>query len=222
MQTNPFREKIKVLLADDHPSVLLGVKAYLSTQKHIEIVGEATSGESAVELSRELSPDIAIIDIGMPGMSGIEATFIIKEQIPGIKIIIFSMHDDREYVLQFLRCGASAYVLKKSSPEELLCAIECVMKKGAYFSPPIAEMLLKEHQTGFTMKPEMKLTPREEQVLRHVARGKSSKQIAPLLHVQERTITKHRQHLMEKLNIHTVAELTQYAISKKLIELDRR
>src|SRR5713226_6815805 len=108
MLSTPLREKIKILLADDHPTVILGVKAFLSTQKNIEIVGEATSGESAVALAKELLPDIAIIDISLPEMNGIEATYIIKNEVPDTKVIILSMHDEREYVLQFLRSGASA------------------------------------------------------------------------------------------------------------------
>ena len=217
MEEFPPRQKIRVLLADDHPTVLLGLRAYLSAQRTIEVVGEAGSGREAVELCRTLLPDVAILDIGMPDMNGIEAASAIGKEFPDTKVIILSMHDEKEYVRQFLRCGASAYVLKKSPPGELLHAIESVVKSGAYFSPQIADMLLKEHRTPVAVKPEPSLTGREEEVLKLVAKGKSTKQIADMLRISERTVSTYRQLLMDKLGIHGVAELTQYALSRKLI-----
>jgi DNA-binding NarL/FixJ family response regulator len=217
MKEFPARQKIRVLLADDHPTVLLGLKAYLSAQGTIEVVGEAVSGREAVELCRTLLPDVAILDIGMPDMNGIEAASAIGKDFPDTKVIILSMHDEKEYIRQFLRCGASAYILKKSPPDELLRAIESVMTSGAYFSPQIADFLLKEHRTPVSVKPEPSLTRREEEVLRLVAKGKSSKQIADVMGISERTVSTYRQMLMEKLGIRGVAELTQYALSRKLI-----
>ncbi len=217
MEEHSPRPKIRVLLADDHPTVLLGLKAYLSAQRIIEVVGEASSGKEALELCRSLLPDVAILDIGMPEMNGIEATLAIQKEFPDIRVIILSMHDEKEYVHQFLRCGASAYVLKKSPPGELLQAIESVMKSGAYFSPQIADMLLKEHRTPVAVKPEPSLTKREEEVLKLVAKGKSTKQIADVLDISERTVSTYRQVLMQKLGVHGVAELTQYAVNRRLI-----
>jgi two-component system nitrate/nitrite response regulator NarL len=218
MKNFPPERNIRILLADDHPTVLLGIKSFLSTQNHIEVVGEALSGTEVLNLARQLLPDIIVMDISMPGLNGIEATSILRKELPDVKIVILTMHDDREYVLQFLQSGASAYVLKISSPTELVSAIDAVWKGGAYFSPQIAELLRKEHQNGFQPRNEPALTEREEQVLFFIAKGRSSKEIADLLFISERTVNKHRENLMEKLKIHTIAELTHYAISKKYLK----
>ncbi len=221
MDPIPPDTKIRVLLADDHPTVLLGIRSFLSTEQNIQVVGEALTGNDVVRLAHELRPDVVVMDISMPGLNGLEATHLLCKELPLTKIVILTMHDDREYVVQFLRSGASAYVLKTSSPTELTSAIKAVVKGGAFFSPTIAEMVRKDRQTGYQAKPEPILTEREAQILLLIARGKSSKEISNLLCISKRTVNKHRENMMEKLNIHTIAELTQYAISRKLLEINR-
>ncbi len=209
--------KIRVLLADDHPMMLMGIKAFLSTQEHIEVAGEATDGEETLQKARELRPDIVVMDVSMPGADGFEVAAQLREEFPEIKVVILSMHDEREYISQFVSCGAAGYVIKKGSPEELLQAIESVNKGGAYFSPEIAMMVLKTQREAVALGPEVTLSPREVQVLKLLAKGRSTKEIAEDLLISTRTVSKYREIVMDKLEIHTIAGLTQYALSRKLI-----
>lgn len=208
--------KIRVLICDDHPMMILGVREFLSLHSHIEVIGTTTSGEEAIHMARELAPDILLIDISLPGISGIEATRGILRDIPDARIILLTMHDDEEHIRQFVRSGAYGYVLKKNTPDELIRAIETVMKGQTFISPSVASMLLKyqrkEEENGHD-----ELSGREEEVLIWIAKGFTSKEIADKLCISVRTVSKHREMLMSKLNLHSVADLTKYAIAKKLI-----
>jgi two-component system, NarL family, nitrate/nitrite response regulator NarL len=213
---------IKVLLADDHPLVREGIRASLATHDQVRIVGEASSGEEAVQLAQKLSPDVVLMDLTMPGIGGFEATKRLRKVSPKARCIIVSMHAEREYVRQVAACGAKGYVLKDSPPQHLLQAIEAVHGGRTYFTPSVSETLLSEMiQSGdrATEPPFAKLTERETEVLRLVADGFTNKQIALRLAISVRTVETHRERVMDKLNIRTVAGLTKYALAKGLIPL---
>jgi two-component system, NarL family, response regulator NreC len=213
----------KILLADDHKIIREGLRSLLERQPDMEVVAEAQDGLSTVRLTHKLLPDVVIMDIGMPEMNGIDATRQIVTEIQGVKVIALSMHSDRRFVLQMLKAGASGYLLKDSAFEELILAIHTVTANQPYLSPKITDVVVKEYlgnlskneSTVFTV-----LTAREREVLQLLAEGKATKQIATSLHVSVKTIETHRQQIMEKLNIHSVAELTKYAIREGLTSLE--
>ncbi|MEI6970380.1 MAG: response regulator transcription factor [bacterium] len=215
---------IRIMIVDDHKMIRDGLKALLSTHKGVEVIGEAADGQNAVQLARKLSPDIVIIDIGMPELNGIEATRQISSLKCGPKVIGLSMHADRRYVAQMLKAGASGYVLKDSAFEELSQAIETVAKGRVYLGPQVAGTVVAELKR--TAKDDdgsvfSVLTQREREVLQHISEGSSTKDIASALGVSVKTIETHRRQIMEKLNIHSVAQLTKYAIKEGLTDLDK-
>jgi two-component system, NarL family, nitrate/nitrite response regulator NarL len=218
---NEFGQKIKVMLVDDHPMVLEGIKSFLSSRENIEVIGEAMDGEEAISKVKILAPDIILMDISMPSLNGIETTRIIRNIDPSIKIIMLTMHDDEEYVVQFVKSGARGYVLKKTSPTELIQAIEAVNRGEVYFSPSISQIVLRR-LTGEEEEDDryegVELSPKETQVLRMIAEGSTSKKIAEEFRASERTIEKHRESITKKLNLHSVAELTKYALEHGLIK----
>ncbi len=209
---------IKIILVDDHPLVREGIRARLSSQSNMKIVAEAENGKEAVRLVQELSPAIVLMDINMPEMNGLEATKAIHQVAPATKVLVLSMHQDREYVVEIMRSGARGYVLKNSPPTELIRAIESVHSGQAFFSPAISSVLLEE-----LSRPEKsaadELSEREREVLGLIAAGLSNKEIADKLGVGVRTIETHRERLMRKLDIHTVAGLTKFAISHGILKL---
>jgi two-component system nitrate/nitrite response regulator NarL len=214
--------KIKILLADDHPIVRSGIKNALSKQKNLQVVGEAPSGVLVLRKAKELMPDIVLMDISMPGMGGLEAARRLRATLPDVKVLVFTMHDNKEYVLEIIRCGASGYVLKDTSTLELVRAIETVHRGGTYFSSKISKFLLDQYVKKVASSDEktgIELTEREQEVLVLVANGKGNKEISVLLNMSARTVETHREKLMKKLNAHTVAELTQHAVSRGLITL---
>ena len=213
---------VKILLADDHKIVRDGLRDLLSRQTNIQVVGEADNGRITVQSVRKLIPDLVIMDIAMPELNGIEATRQIKSINPDTKIIALSMHSDRRFISEIFKAGASAYLLKESAFEELVKAIRSVMRNQTYLSPQIASQVLKDYlklsdsdnTSVFSI-----LSPREREVLQLLAEGKSTKEIADNLNVSVKTIETHRQQIMEKLNIHNIAELTKYAIREGLTTL---
>ena len=215
--------KIKILLADDHKIIREGLRALIEKQSDMEVAAEAQDGLETVKLARKLSPDIVIMDIGMPGINGIDATRQIVAEDHNIKVIALSMHSDRRFVLQMLKAGASGYLLKDSAFEELVIAIHTIMKKQPYLSPKVTDVVVKEYlhnlgkneSTAFSI-----LTAREREVLQLIAEGKSTKQIASILNISVKTIETHRQQVMEKVGVHSVAELTKYAIREGLTSLE--
>lgn len=214
---------IKILLADDHQIIREGLRSLLEKQPDMEVVAEAQDGLTTVRLVQKINPDLVIMDIGMPGMNGIDATRQIIGEHNKVKVIALSMHSDRRFVLEMLKAGASGYLLKDSAFEELISAIHTVMANQPYLSPRITDIVVKEYlhhlpngeSTAFTV-----LTKREREVLQLLAEGKTTKQIAFSLSVSVKTIETHRQQLMEKLRLHSIAELTKYAIREGLTSLE--
>jgi two-component system response regulator NreC len=215
--------KIRVLLADDHPIVRTGLRALLADEPDIEVIAEAEDGREAVRLAEELQPAVALMDLSMPGLSGLEATRQIKHRVPQVKVLILTRHTNEEYVLQILRAGASGYVVKNAAPAELVSAIRAVYRGDSFLSPAISRTVIEEYvrQAEAMVKDGYEqLTDREREVLQLIAEGHSSREIAERLTISENTVRTHRANLMDKLTIHSTAELTQYAIRKGLVGLD--
>lgn len=215
--------QIKVLLADDHPIVREGIKSHLATQPSLKVVADVSNGEEALRKARQHQPDVVLMDISMPRMNGLEAITRLRRSVPQSKILVLSMHDNREYISQVLRLGARGYVLKDTAPSELIKAINMVYQGEVYLGPAASKILLDE-LTGATGQPHQpaqagELSDREREVLVLIAEGHSNKQIASRLGVSVRTIETHRERVMDKLAIHTVAGLTKFAILCGLVPL---
>ena len=210
-------QTVRVLLVDDHPLLRAGVRGQLEGQGEIEVVGEAGDGAEGVRLAGESEPDIVFMDINLKGMNGLEATRAVLEAAPRTKVIIFSMHDDEEYVLGAIRAGASGYILKSRSPDELIEAVDMVRRGNTYFSGSIARFIEREYIKGVTEPEEPRLTRRETEVLKLIAEGHINKEIADRLSLSVRTVETYRERLMRKLDIHTAAGLTRYAIAQGLV-----
>ena len=216
-------QKIRVLLADDHTVVRQGLRALLAAEEDFEIVGEAENGRQAIQLVKKLLPDVAVIDIAMPVLNGLEATRQITRSVPATKVLILSSYSDDEYVQQLTEAGAAGYLVKQTAANELIKAIREAQRGNAYFSPAIAKRLRDQCREAFvTGQPGQKrsdyLTTREAEVLQLIAEGRANKQIAAELCISIKTVEKHRQQVMNKLNIHDVAGLTRHAIAKGIIE----
>jgi DNA-binding NarL/FixJ family response regulator len=216
-------KRITVLLAEDHPIVRVGFRAWLKHERDIEVVGEAATGREAVQLTRKLRPAVVVMDIAMPLLNGLEATRQIRKDFPDTKVLILSAHSDDAYVEQAARLGAAGFLLKQSSSNNLATAIREVHKGNTFFSPPISKRGPGRSQkpagrAGNFKKQHNRLSSREVEVLQLIAEGKPNKQVAAELGVSFKTVDKHRQHLMSKLDIHDVAGLTRYAISAGIIE----
>ncbi len=215
--------KIKVLLVDDHRIVREGIKSLIDSQSDMEVIAEASSGREAIRIVRKMSPDLVVMDVAMPDMNGIEATRHITSEFPGVKVIALSMHSNKRFVVEILRVGASGYLLKDCAFEELANAIRAVMAGELYLSSKVASLLIKEYIRGFPKDETSafgELTPREREVLQLIAEGKSTKQIASILHVSVKTVETHRRQIMNKLELYTVAELTKYAIREGITSLE--
>jgi two-component system response regulator NreC len=214
----------RIILADDHGIMREGLRALLEKQPGIEVIAEAENGRTTVELSRELKPDVVIIDISMPDLNGIEATRQIIAESPGVKVIALSMHSDRKFVREMLSAGASGYMLKDSAFEELDKAISTVNDNQTYLSPGIADTVVKDYLGKIVTDnsaASIALTNREREVLQLFAEGKTTKQIASLLCVSIKTIETHRKQIMDKLGLNSIAELTKYAIREGLTSLEK-
>lgn len=214
----------EVLLVDDHKIMRDGIKAILKQTSDFRVVGEAESGPDAVQICKRSRPDVVLMDIGLPGLNGVEATAEILRHFPETKIIILSMYDDEHSVVSAIRSGAKAFVLKKASDNDLLDALRTVAKGGSYLSPQVSDRLLARIQRGdLESKPSSPavegLSPRELQVLRMVAEGKTSKEIAVLLDLGLQTVRSYRKTMMKKLGVNNVAGLTQVALAAGLTQL---
>jgi DNA-binding NarL/FixJ family response regulator len=213
---------IRIILADDHKIMREGLRALLEKHNDFEVTAEAEDGLDAVRLTKKLTPHIVIMDIGMPGLNGIEATRQITAQVPSVKVIALSMHSDKRFVIEMLKAGVSGYLLKDSASEELASAIRTVLSGTPYLSPKITDVVLKDYlstlsktePSAFTV-----LTPREREVLQLIAEGRTTKEIATALFVSVKTVETHRQQIMEKLDLRSVAELTKYAVREGLTSL---
>ena len=216
-------KRITVLLAEDHTIVREGVRLLLDAETDLEVVGEAASGRRAVELARALRPAVVVMDIAMPLLNGLEATRQIRRAVPGVKVLLLSAHSDDAYVEQAIAYGANGYLLKQTSASSLAEAIREVQRGKSFFSPSIARRL-RQHQEScggqarLRTRTATRLSPREVEVLQLIAEGQANKQVAAALGISVKTVEKHRQHLMAKLNIHDTAGLTRYAIATGTIE----
>ncbi len=206
---------LRVLLVDDHTLVLDGLASRLELEENIEIIGTASNGLEALEKAAELNPDLVLMDVSMPVLNGLEATKRFKAEQPDIKILMLSMHNDKEYILSLIQSGANGYVLKDVSSEELVQAINTVHQGGTYFSSGASAALFS--QSANAQSKEEELTKRETAVLIEVANGLSNKEIAQTLDISVRTVETHRQNIKNKLDIQSSAGLVKYAIEHKLI-----
>lgn len=213
---------IRILLVDDHKILREGLRLMLHTDAQLEVIAEAEDGRTAVRLARELCPDVVIMDIAMPELNGIEATRQIVAENSTLKVLAMSMHDDRQFIIEMLKAGAAGYLLKDSAFNELAIAIKTVMGGKIYLSPSIVDMVVQDYLSKLSIATTNSfsiLTPREREVLQLLAEGKASKQIAADLALSVKTVELYRQQVMDKLNIHNVAELTKYAIREGLTSL---
>lgn len=216
-------KKIRILLVDDHNMVRQGLRVLLEAEQDIEIIGEAETGRQAVQQAKNLRPDVIVMDVAMPNLNGLEATRQIMKEVPGSKVLVLSSYSDDEYVHQLTEAGASGYLLKQTAAADLIKAVRETSKGNAFFSPAVSKRLLDRYRETFLNGAPIKkrtdlLTTREAEVLQLIAEGKPNKQIASDLCISIKTVEKHRQQVMNKLNIHDIAGLTRYAISKGVIE----
>jgi DNA-binding NarL/FixJ family response regulator len=216
-------KKISVLLADDHTVVRQGLRALLTAEEDIEVIGEAENGRQAVMLAKKNPPDVVVMDVAMPLLNGLEATKQILRNVPETKVLVLTSYGNDECVEQLMRAGATGYLIKQTAANDLLKAIREVHRGNAYFSPTIAKRLRDQCRQVFSsagqpVRKDNGLTSREAEVLQLIAEGFSNKQIAGELTISIKTVEKHRQQVMNKLNIHDVAGLTRHAIANGLIE----
>ncbi|MFH1550730.1 MAG: response regulator transcription factor [Planctomycetota bacterium] len=210
---------IRILLVDDHRIVREGIRSLLEDDPDLEVIAEAENGRQAVQLSRELSPDVVILDVAMPDLNGIEATRQIVADVPGTRVIALSMHRAKRFVAEMFKAGASGYLPKDCASSEMVLAIRDVVANRTYLSPRIAGDVLKDYASGAGSTEVSVLAPREREVLQMLAEGKTTKQIALLLHLSVKTVETYRERIMKKLGINSLAELTKYAIREGLTSL---
>jgi two-component system response regulator NreC len=212
---------VNLLLVDDHEVVRTGLRMLLESQPDLVIVGEASSGLQAVEMARELTPDVVVMDITLPDISGIEATRRLKQAHPDIAVVALTIHEDEQYFFEMLQAGASGYVPKRAAPEDLVAAIWAVQAGEVYIYPSLAKLLVADflsRESEETQRATMDgLTPREHEVLALLAEGLSNEEIAQKLAISKHTVARHRENLMRKLELHSRSELVKYAIRKGLI-----
>lgn len=214
--------KTRLLLVDDHAVVRSGLRMLLNGHAELEIVGEAGTAEEALQKTGELRPDLILMDIGLPDKTGIEATREIKKNFPDVKIVALTIHEDEEYFFQMLNAGASGYVPKRAAPEELLTAIRAAAAGEVYLYPSMAKLLVRDFLSADRPSEEKAnldgLTDREHEVLTHLAEGSSNEEIAAALVISPKTVERHRENIMRKLNLHSRSELVRYAIRKGIIK----
>jgi DNA-binding NarL/FixJ family response regulator len=214
---------IKILLVDDHEIVRYGLRCLIEEQSDMEVVGEAENGRHAINLARQLKPEIVIMDISMPDMNGFEATRQIRREIPTTKIIVLSMHHRKQFVIDMLNAGVSGYLLKTKVHEDLIRAIKAAVANEVYLSSKVTSMMARDYVSNLSASDRLAhtvLTPREREVLQLISEGKSTKESALHLHVSIKTIESTRRQIMQKLDIDNVAELTKYAISEGITSID--
>lgn len=214
---------VSVLLADDHKIMRAGLRSLLEKTANVSVIAEADDGRQAVQLATQLRPDLVIMDISMPKLNGVDATRQIMATLPDTKIIALSMHSDKRFLVEMFQAGAVGYLLKDCAAKELEQAIKTVSDRQCYLSPEIAGVLLEDYMDRFQSKPAdaaSVLTAREREVLQLIAEGWSTKNIAEHLYISIKTAESHRRKIMKKLDLHTVADLTKYAIKEGLTSLD--
>ncbi len=211
---------IQILIADDHGVLRAGLRALLSSEKDLEIVGEASSGEQALAMAQELKPDLILLDISLPDLSGIEVTRQLKEDRPGIRVLILTVHEDEGLLQEAIRAGAAGYIIKRAVESELIDAIRAVSRGDLYVHPAMTRVLLRDMApTPSPKQPTVEMpTPREIDVLRYIAQGYTNRQTAEALSISVRTVESHRANLMSKLGLNSRVELVRYAKENGFIE----
>ncbi len=214
--------KIRLLLVDDHQVVRSGLRMLLGNESDVEIVGDAGTGKEALEFVRQFHPNVVLMDIGLPDISGIDATRMIKQTDPDAAVVALTIHEDEEYFFKMLEAGAGGYVPKRAAPEELLTAIRAAAAGEVYLYPSLAKLLVKDYlaqeHPGEGNHVLDGLTEREQEVLRYLAEGTSNAEIAKALVISSKTVARHRENIMQKLGLHSRAELVRYAIRKGIIK----
>lgn len=212
--------KIRVLLADDHTVVRQGLRRILETDSEVEIVGEVGDGRAALDAARSLKPTVALLDISLPSLNGIEVTRQIAKDVPETKVLILSMHADDAYIRQSLKAGALGYLLKDADDQDLLKAVTAVSAGGSYFSPRVSKVVRDGYlnDLGGSIDDLALLSGREREVLQLIAEGKSNKEVAQMLNLAVSTAESHRKHVMEKLDLHNTAEIVRFAVRKGIIQ----
>ncbi len=214
--------KIRLLLVDDHEIVRAGLRMLFLAEDDLEIAGEVGSAEEALQAVHDLDPDVVLMDVAMPGMSGIEATRRIKAAKPEIVILALTMHEDEQYFFEMLNAGASGYMPKRAAPDDLVSAIRVVSQGNVYLYPTMAKLLVKDFLDRSDTDPTTVadvLTPREREVLTFIAEGCTNREIAETLTISHKTVDRHRENIMRKLNLHSRVALVKYAIEKGLITI---
>lgn len=215
--------KTRILIADDHEIVRRGLRALLESQVNWEVVGEAVTGREAVELARQFTPQVAVLDVSMPEMNGLEATRQILKALPQTEVLILTMHESEQVVREVLDSGARGYVLKSDAGRDLISAVEALRQRRPFFSSRVSEMLLQNYRgrqerplTGEA--PRSRLTAREREIVQLLAEGKTNKEVAASLNISIKTAETHRTNIMNKLDLHSVTELVRYAVRNNMVE----
>ncbi len=212
--------RIRVVIADDHAILRDGVRALLSTAQDVEVVGEAADGTEAIARCQALRPDVVLLDVNMPGLGGLEAALVLRRECPDTRVLFLSQHEDREYVARALQAGAAGYVLKKAAGAELVSAIRAVHTGGLVLDPAVARAAMEPERSEDAGASDYdRLTDREKQVLRLVAEGRANKEVAEELGISVKTAMSHREHLMQKLGLHSRTELVKFALRIGVIRL---
>ena len=212
-------DEIRIVIADDHDLLREGIRALLTPTGDIIVVGEAADGAAAVELCKKLDPDVVLMDIAMPGLGGLEATLQLRRDCPRVRVLVLTQYSDREYVRRFLKAGVAGFVLKKAAASALVNAIRAVKRGGFVLDPSIARDAMEEVKSGErpAHDPYETLTDREKQVLKLVADGKSNKEVALVLGISVKTAMSHREHMMDKLDLHNRTDLVRFALQRGVI-----
>ena len=213
-------DKIKILVVDDHAIMRDGIRALLSLHDDLEIVGEASAGKEAIDKAQELAPDVIVMDIAMPGIDGIEATRCIRASSPAAKVIFLTQYNNKEHVLATIKAGAAGYIPKKAVSSELVSAIRAVHQGDSFLYPSAAAALIEGYRQQAEEEPYDRLTDREREILKLIAEGHTSREIADMLFISLKTVLGHRAKIMEKLDLHNLTQLIKYAIRKGLVSMD--
>jgi two-component system, NarL family, nitrate/nitrite response regulator NarL len=222
VRSTSAKSKIRVLLVDDHLIIRQGIRSTFKSHSLITVVGDAANGSEAIAKTKALAPDVVLMDINMPEMNGLDATVILRQEFPNVKVVALTVHDSREYVLQILRSGAHGYVLKDASPEELSRAIQAVCSGHSFLSPSVTNIVLHDFlgsTSGGSDPGGSGLSAREMDVLRMIVKGRTTKEIASQINIGIRTVETYRARLMRKLNVRNAAELTRTALARQLVEV---